>query len=163
MALSQTELEQIDAATRPFPHRRSGLLPALHIVQASRGCLDQEAMIDVAGYFDLHPMEVKEVVTFYTMFNEAPIGKYHLQVCRSISCFVMGCNRILEHLQSRLGISPGETTPDGMFTLSAVECLGSCGTSPVIQVNEDYYEDLDEEKVDRILDELRKNGARDGE
>ena len=120
-------------------------------------------MIDIAGYFDLHPMEVKEVVTFYTMFNEAPIGTYHLQVCRSISCFVMGCNRILEHLQSRLGISPGETTPDGLFTLSAVECLGSCGTSPVMQVNEDYYEDLDEEKVDRILDELRKNGARDGE
>lgn len=154
MGLSQTELEQIEVAVQPFPRRRSGLLPALHIVQDSRGHIDQQAMVDVADFFDLHPMEVKEVVTFYTMFQQQPVGKHHLQVCRSISCYVMGCNRILEHLKKRLGIEPGQTTSDGKFTLTAVECLGSCGTAPVMQVNEDYHEDLTEEKVDRLISEL---------
>lgn len=154
MALSDSELEQIEAATRPFPHRRSGLLPALHIIQESRGFIDQQAMVDVGEFFDLHPMEVKEVVSFYTMFNQKPVGRYHLQVCRSVSCFVMGCNPLLRYLEKRLGIRPGETTPDGKFTLSAVECLGSCGTAPVMQVNDDYYDDLTEEKLDTLLSEL---------
>jgi NADH-quinone oxidoreductase E subunit len=159
MGLSKTEQEQIKAAIAPFPERRSGLLPALHIVQSSRGCVDQQAMVDVAEFFDLHPMEVKEVVTFYTMFQQQPIGEYHFQVCRSISCFVMGCNPILEHLKQRLGIEPGQTTTDGKFTLSTVECLGSCGTAPVIQVNEDYYEDLTTDTVDELIDRLRNGGG----
>ncbi len=151
MGLSQTEHDQIETATRPFPERQSGLLPALYIVQEARGHLDQQAMIDIGEFFDLNPMQVREVASFYTMFNQHPVGKHHLQVCRSVSCYVMGANPLIEHLRQRLGIEPGQTTADGRFTLSAVECLGSCGTAPAMQVNEDYHEDLTEEKLDQLL------------
>ena len=100
-------------------------------------------------------MEVEEVATFYTMINLQPVGKYHLQVCRSISCFIMGSNGVRRRLEPRLGIGPGQTTKDGLFTLSEVECLGACGTAPVMQVNEDYHEDLNPERVDAILTRLR--------
>jgi NADH:ubiquinone oxidoreductase subunit E len=95
------------------------------------------------------------VATFYTMYNRKPVGKYHLQVCRNLSCSLMGAEHLIEHVAGRLGVRPGETTADGKFTLSTVECLGSCGTAPVMQVNDDYYEDLSEDKVDAILDGLR--------
>lgn len=157
MSLTQSEQARIEKAVRPFPQRRSGLLPALHVIQESRGHIDQQAMIDVAEYFDLHPMQVEEVVTFYTMFQTRPIGRYHLQVCRSVSCFIMGSNGVLRGILDRLGIGPGETTADRCFTLSTVECLGSCGTAPVMQVNDDYHEDLNEEKLDRLLDQLSES------
>jgi len=151
MALREAETAAIEKAAAEFPVRRSALIPALRIVQESRGCVDREAMRDIATVFDLHPMEVEEVATFYTMINTRPVGKYLIQVCRSISCFIMGANPILRVLEKRLGIRPGETTKDGKFTLVEVECLGSCGTAPVMQINEDYYEDLTPEKVEQIL------------
>jgi len=155
MALSDPERQAIDAAVAAYPHKRSGLLAALRVVQEARGNLiDRQAMRDVAAYFGLHPMEVEEVVTFYTMFNTKPVGRHHLQVCRSISCFIMGCNRVAERIESKLGIRPGETTPDGKFTLTMVECLGACGTAPAMQVNEDYVENLDDAKIDRLLADL---------
>ena len=89
------------------------------------------------------------------MYTRKPVGKYHLQVCRNLSCSLMGAEHLIEHVSKKLGVRPGETTPDGTFTLSTAECLGSCGTAPVMQVNDDYYEDLNEEKVDAILDGLR--------
>ena len=98
---------------------------------------------------------VKAVTTFYTMFNLEPVGKYHLQVCRNISCHMAGAEGLLGRLRSRLGIEEGETTKDGLFTLSAVECLGACGAAPVMQVNEKYFEKLDEAKLDALLEELR--------
>lgn len=156
MSLTETELAAIEDAARPFPQRRSGLLPALHVIQQSRGHIDRQAMVDVAEVFELHPMEVEEVVSFYTMFNQQPLGTYHLQVCRSISCFTMGCNTVLQYLQRRLGIEPGQTTPDGRFTLSTVECLGSCGTAPVMQVNDDYHEDLTEQRLEQLISELQR-------
>ncbi len=151
MALREAEKAAIERAAAEFPVRRSALIPALRIVQESRGCVDREAMRDIATAFDLHPMEVEEVATFYTMINTRPVGKYLIQVCRSISCFIMGANPLLRHLEAKLGIGIGETTKDGKFTLMAVECLGSCGTAPVMQLNEDYHENLTPERVDEIL------------
>jgi NADH-quinone oxidoreductase E subunit len=139
----------------PYPEKRSGLLAALRVVQEERGgYLDRDAMRDVAAYFELHPMEVEEVVTFYTMFNTRPTGRYHLQLCRSITCFIMGSGAVCERLQSRLGIKPGETTADGLFTLTQVECLGACGTAPTMQVNENYHENLDPDSAERLISEL---------
>jgi len=155
MALKDAERKLIDAAAAEFPRRRSGLIPALRILQESRGWVDGAAIRDIAQAFDLHPMEVEEVATFYTMINLQPVGKHHLQVCRSISCFIMGASGVRKRVEERLGIAPGQTTKDGLFTLSEVECLGSCGTAPVMQVNEDYHEDLTPERVDAILTRLR--------
>ena len=151
MALNDSERLAIEKAAAAFPRRRSALIPALRIVQESRGCVDRDAMRDIAAAFELHPMEVEEVATFYTMINTRPVGKYMIQVCRSISCFIMGANPLIRHLKEKLGIEVGETTRDGKFTLVQVECLGSCGTAPVMQVNEDYHENLTPEKVDEIL------------
>jgi NADH-quinone oxidoreductase E subunit len=151
MALRETERVAIEKAASEFPRRRSALIPALRIVQESRGFVDREAMRDIAAAFELHPMEVEEVATFYTMINTRPVGKHLIQVCRSISCFIMGCNPLIRHLEDKFGVQVGETTRDGKFTLVAVECLGSCGTAPVMQVNEDYHENLTPAKVDEIL------------
>lgn len=151
MALKEAERDRIEAIAAEFPVRRSALIPALRIVQESRGFVDREAMRDLAAVFDLHPMQVEEVATFYTMINTRPVGEHLIQVCRSISCFIMGANPILRYLEKRLGIRPGETTKDGKFTLVEVECLGSCGTAPVMQIDEDYYEDLTPEKLEQIL------------
>ena len=156
MALREAERERIEAAAAEFPHRRSALIPALRIVQESRGCVDADAMRDLAEAFSLHPMEVEEVATFYTMINTRPVGKHLIQVCRSISCFIMGGSPILRHLEGRLGIRVGETTRDGKFTLRTAECLGSCGTAPVMQVGEEYHENLTPEKVDQLLARLGK-------
>jgi NADH-quinone oxidoreductase subunit E len=97
---------------------------------------------------------VDGVITFYTMFNKKPVGRHHLQVCRNVSCSLLGAIHLIEHISEKLGITPGETTGDGRFTLSLVECLGSCGTAPVMQVNDDYVENLDKEKIDELLDTL---------
>lgn len=154
MALAEVERERIEAAAAPFPRRRSALIPALRIIQETRGYVDRQAMHDLAEAFDIHPMEVEEVATFYTMINTRPVGKHLVQVCRSISCFIMGANSIMRHLESRLEIRAGGTTKDGRFTLMAVECLGSCGTAPVMQIGERYHEELTPEKVDEILARL---------
>jgi len=154
MALRDAEKEQIEMAAAEFPRRRSALIPALRIVQESRGCVDREAMRDIAEAFELHPMEVEEVASFYSMINTQPVGKHLIQVCRSISCFIMGANSIIRLLETRLGARVGETTKDGKFTLMTVECLGSCGTAPVMMIGEQYHEDLKPEKVEQILARL---------
>jgi NADH-quinone oxidoreductase subunit E len=154
MALRDAEKEQIKMAAAEFPRRRSALIPALRIVQESRGCVDREAMRDIAEAFELHPMEVEEVASFYSMINTRPVGKHLIQVCRSISCFIMGANSIIKQVETRLGARVGETTRDGKFTLMTVECLGSCGTAPVMMIGEQYHEDLKPEKVEEILARL---------
>jgi NADH-quinone oxidoreductase subunit E len=110
---------------------------------------------EIAGMFELSPNEVQEVASFYTMLFRKPLGRYVIQVCTNISCMLCNAEEIVAHLTGKLGIKLGETTPDGKYTLLEVECLGSCGTSPVMQINEDYHEDLTPEKVDRILDSLK--------
>ncbi len=152
--LSETTLQKIDALIARYPVRRSALIPSLHLAQAEVGYVSPDVVRDISRIFELTPNEVYEVVSFYTMLFKAPVGKYVLQVCTNISCLLCNSEGILAHLQKRLGIKPGETTPDNKFTLLEVECLASCGTAPVIQINDDYHENLTPEKLDRILDSL---------
>jgi len=152
--LSATACQQILTLMAKYPRKRSALIPALQLAQKEAGHLSTETLSEIARIFDLTPNEVNEVASFYTMLYKKPVGKYIIQVCTNISCLLCDAESIMEHLTRRLGIRPGETTPDRKYTLVEVECLGSCGTSPVIQINEDYHEDLTPEKVDRILDSL---------
>ncbi len=152
--LSETTLQKIDALIAMYPARRSALIPSLHLAQAEVGYISPDVVVEFSRIFELTPNEVYEVVSFYTMLHKAPVGKYVLQVCTNISCLLCNSEVILTHLQKRLGIKPGETTPDRKFTLLEVECLASCGTAPVIQINDDYHENLTPEKLDRILDSL---------
>lgn len=156
--LSDKAVEAIRQAQARYPHPRSALMPALHIVQEELGWLPREALVQVADLLDLTPAEVLSVASFYTMYNRRPVGKYLIQVCTNVSCSLLGAEHLLEHISRKLGIGVGETTPDGLFTLVEVECLGSCGTAPVMQVNERYYEQLTAARVDEILDGLARQG-----
>jgi NADH-quinone oxidoreductase subunit E len=152
--LSQAACEQIRILMDRYPRKRSALIPALQLAQKEAGYISQEMVSEVAELFNLAPNEVNEVVSFYTMFYKKPVGRYVLQVCTNISCQLCDAEQIMGYLTQRLGIRPGETTPDRKFTLLEVECLGSCGTSPVVQINDRYYEELTPEKLDQILDSL---------
>ena len=138
-----------------YPHPRSALIPSLQLAQGEIGYLAPEAIREIADLFGLTPSEVLEVATFYTMLYKKPVGKYVIQVCTNISCLLCNSEQILSHLEKRLGIKPGETTPDKMYTLLEVECLASCDTAPVVQINDDYHESLTVEKIDRILEILK--------
>jgi len=153
--LSESTCEKIRALIGKYPRKRSALIPSLQLAQKEAGYLSPGTVVEIARIFDLSPNEVNEVVSFYTMFYKKPVGKYVIQVCTNISCLLCNAEEIAEHLTRRLGIRFGETSADKKYTLVEVECLGSCGTSPVIQINEDYYEDLTQEKLDRILDNLK--------
>jgi NADH-quinone oxidoreductase subunit E len=139
-----------------YPDPKSALLTALHVAQQEHGWLSPEVMRDVAEVMDLPPTEVASVASFYTMFNRQPVGENLIQVCTNISCSLLGAEHIVEYLKGKLGIDVGGTTPDNKFTLVTVECLGSCGTAPMMQINDTYYESLTEERIDRILEELAK-------
>jgi NADH-quinone oxidoreductase E subunit len=152
--LSADTRQKIEVLAQRYPQARSALIPSLHLAQAEAGYLSPEIIREVAKIFRLSPNEVYEVASFYTMLFKKPVGKYVIQVCTNISCLLCNCEEIMAHLQKRLGIKPGETTPDRKFTLMEVECLASCGTAPVVQINEDYHENLTVEKLDRILDSL---------
>ncbi|MBN2319020.1 MAG: NADH-quinone oxidoreductase subunit NuoE [Acidobacteria bacterium] len=152
--LSETACKQIQDLIGKYPRKRSALIPSLHLVQKELGFISRDAMREVAEIFELSPNEVHEVTSFYTMFHRKPVGKYVIQVCTNISCQLCNAEDIMAHLMEKLGIKPGETSSDNKYTLLEVECLGSCGTSPVVQINEDYYEELTPEKLDKILDSL---------
>ena len=151
--------DQVEDILSRYPIKRSALLPLLYIAQQEEGYVSEPAMKEIAKILGLTPPQVYETVTFYTMFHLKPIGKFHLQVCRSLMCALVGSDDLVGWIHRRLGISPGQTTNDKMFTLSVVECLGSCGTGPMMQVNDDYYEQLNEEKVGRIFDDLKTHGT----
>jgi len=150
--------ERIDEILARYPTRRSAILPLLNLAQQEEGYVSEASMREIATLLRLTPPQVYEVVTFYTLLNLRPIGKFHIQVCKSLMCALVGSDLLLGWLQARLGIAPGKTTADGLFTLSVVECLASCGTGPMMQINDDYYERLTEEKVDQILTDLRRDG-----
>jgi NADH-quinone oxidoreductase subunit E len=152
--LSDGMRSKIEALRAQYPQPRSALIPSLHLVQEQIGYLPPEAISEVAQLFHLAPNEVYEVASFYTMLYKKPMGRYVIQVCTNISCLLCNCEELMAHLQKRLGIRPGETTSDRKFSLLEVECLASCGTAPVVQINEDYHENLTIEKLDRILDSL---------
>ena len=141
-----------------YPVKRSAMLPLLNLAQKEEGYVSQAAIREIAGILDLTPPQVFETATFYTMLNLKPIGKFHVQVCRSLMCALVGADPLIEWLRKHLGIGLGQTTGDKLFTLSAVECLGSCGTGPMMQINDDYYERLTEAKVGQILKDLRETG-----
>ena len=146
---------RVDEALARYPNRRSAVLPLLWIAQRHWGWVPAGALRLVARTAELPEPEVFGVATFYTMINLKPVGRYHLQVCMTLSCSLMGADRIFEHLSRRLGIGHGETTPDGRFTLRRVECLAACAGGPCLQVNEEkFHENLDEAAVDRILEAL---------
>ena len=139
-------------AKYPPERRRSAMLPLMFIVQRERGYLDKPGVAYIADRLGVRITDVWETATFYSMIYMKPVGKYHLQVCRTLSCKIMGARRVTEQCEQRLGIRAGETTPDGKFTLSEVECLGSCGTAPMMQIGLDFHENLTAEKVDELLD-----------
>ena len=140
-----------DETLRRYPTKRAALLPILWLAQKQFGWISQPVMEYVGTLLDLPPVKVYEVVTFYTMFQKRPVGKYHFQVCRTLSCELCGKDEILRRLKEKLGVGVGETSPDGRFTITEVECLGSCGTAPMLQLNEDFHENLTVEKVDEMV------------
>jgi NADH-quinone oxidoreductase subunit E len=151
--------EQIEQILNRYPVRRSALLPLLHLAQQEEGYVSEAAMKEIAGILRLTPPQVYEVVTFYTMLNLKPLGKFHIQVCKSLMCALVGSDLLIGWLYMRLRIRPGETTADRLFTLSTVECLASCGTGPMMQINDEYYEGITEDKLDRILADLKRDGT----
>jgi len=155
MATFAPEIEaEIDRHLAKYPVIRSAILPLMFIVQRERGYLDPPGVLYLANRLKVRVTDIWEVATFYSMINTEPVGKYHIQVCKTLSCKIRGAAKITEHCSRKFGIKVGETTADGRFTLSEVECLGSCGTAPMFQLNFDYHEDLTPEKVDKILDAL---------
>ncbi len=151
LAFTDTARRELEAILARYPDKEAAILPALHLAQREFGYVSEEAIVCVAETLGFTPARIEGVVTFYTMFNRKPMGMYHVQICRNLSCSLLGAEHLIEHVSKKLGIKPGETTPDGRFTLSTVECLGSCGTAPVLQVNDDYHEELTEEKIDALL------------
>jgi len=155
-ALDDSVLEaELAAIAAGYPERRAGALMCLHRVQAKRGALGLPEQVLVGRVLGISPAHVRELVSFYTMFRQEPAGRWHLQLCRTLSCALRGAGELREVVRARLGIGPGETTPDGRFTLTEVECLASCGTAPVVQVNDDYHESLDPAAFGRLLEDLR--------
>ncbi len=150
---AKARLEQIAAR---YPVRRAALLPALWLAQEEFGYISDEVVEYLAGLLGLSPAHVAGVTSFYTMYYRKPMGKYHIQVCTNLSCSLVGAETILDVIRKRLGIGLGETTPDGLFSLSEVECLASCGTAPMMQINDDYWENLTAERTIEIIDRLER-------
>lgn len=144
-------------ARYPAGKQKSALLPVLHLVQAEYGWLSTAAMDRVADYLQIRPIEVYEVASFYTMYFLKPQGKFMLEVCRTGPCCLVGAEKILEHLEHKLGVKEGEVTPDGMFSFRGVECLAACGYGPVLQIGPEYtfYENLTTESVDQLIEDLK--------
>ena len=138
-----------------YPTKEAALLPTLHLAQELWGYISPEVVHYVGGLLDLSPATVFGVVSFYDMYDQKPVGKYRLRVCTNLSCMVSNAYDIYEHLCDRLEVNPHETTKDGLYTVLEVECLGSCGTAPVVQVNNDYHENMSVEKMDKLLERLK--------
>jgi NADH-quinone oxidoreductase E subunit len=145
---------KIEALFPRYPQRRGALLPAIYLVQAERGYVDEAQARELAELFEITPTEVWEVLSFYNMFYTTPQGRHHAYVCTNLPCSLRGARSLLHELESHLGIRAGETTPDGRITLGHEECLGSCGTAPMMRVDETYHENLDAPRARAILDAL---------
>jgi NADH-quinone oxidoreductase subunit E len=154
--LSDALLKKFDQVISRYPLKRSAIVPCLLFAQDEIGFISDEVIEEIARRVDVRPIEVIEDIGYYSMLHRKPLGKYHLQVCTNVSCLVRGGEEILEHCKKRLGIGHKETTPDGLFSLEEVECLGACCGAPAMQVNYEFYEDLTPEKVDALLEKLRK-------
>ncbi|HEY5824234.1 MAG TPA: NADH-quinone oxidoreductase subunit NuoE [Cyclobacteriaceae bacterium] len=148
-------------ARYPEGKQKSALLPLLHLAQSEfDGWLSPEVMDYVASILSIKPVEVYEVASFYSMYNLKPVGKCLIEVCRTSSCWLRGADELVKHIENKLSIEVGQTTADGMFTLKTVECLGSCGTAPMLQCGADYFENLTNEKMDELIEKWRASGKR---
>jgi NADH-quinone oxidoreductase E subunit len=155
VSFSDAAKKEFENILTRYPNKRAALLPALHLAQREFEWLPKHVLEYVGELLELPYSEVYDTASFYTMFKLKPTGKYHLQVCHTLSCALRGAAHICGHIKDKHGISSGETTPDGKFSIVKVECLGSCGTAPVVQINDDYYEDLTTEELDKVLDTLK--------
>lgn len=157
---SSTLLASFDEIVKRYPagKQKSALLPILHLVQAEFGWTSVAAMDKVAEYLTIEPIEVYEVASFYSMYFLQPKGKYVLEVCRTGPCCLVGAEKIMDHIEQKLGVKEGEVTADGLFSWRGVECLAACGFAPVLQIGPEYtfYENLTEQSVDQLIDDLRK-------
>ena len=159
---SESQLAEFNRLVARYPEgkQKSALLPVLHLAQDNfGGWLSSETMDYVAELLNITPIEVYEVATFYSMYNTKPVGKYMFEVCQTGPCMLRGSDDIIAYIEKTLGIKPGETTTDGLFTLKTVECLGACGYAPMMQLGKHYREHLTKEKVDAIIDECKKNAG----
>lgn len=162
MTFSEEKLSKVREIIARYPEgkQKSALIPLLHLAQEeNNGWLSTEAMNHVAELLQLTPIEVYEVATFYSMYNLKPVGRYVFEVCQTGPCMLRGSDDIIAYIKERLNIAVGETTPDGLFTLKVVECLGACGYAPMMQLGKFYKEHLTKEKVDQIIDECRRTAA----
>ncbi len=156
MVISDKLDKFFDEKMKEYPTRRSFLVPMLLYTQDELGYLTDEAILHLAAKTELTELEVRNVISYYSLLRTRPLGKYHVQVCTNISCMLRGGEEILEHCEHRLGIGHKQTTPDGMFSLEEVECIGACSWAPAVQVNYDFHENLTAEKMDGVLDGYRK-------
>ncbi len=161
-AFSEEAMAEVQKIIARYPEgkHKSALLPVLHIAQAEfGGWVSPETMDYVAEVLNIKPIEVYEVASFYTMFNLKPVGKAHLEVCHTSACWSRGAEDIVKYLEKKLGVKKGETTPDGMFTIKTVECLGDCGGAPMLQCGASFHSNLTYEKIDAILEEYKAKGV----
>ena len=148
-------LKRIEEVQKKYPVKRAAVMPVLWIAQEQNRWISGEVMKEVASILEITPEEVLGVVTFYTMYHQKPMGKYHIQVCTNVSCMLKGGYQIYEHVKEKLELNNLEVSEDMQFSLEEVECMGSCGTAPMIAVNEDYFENLDINQTDKILESLK--------
>ncbi|GJL81900.1 MAG: NADH dehydrogenase subunit E [marine bacterium B5-7] len=154
--LSEKVVEKIRKETEKYPTARAAIKSALRYAQEEHGWVTDTVVNDVAEVLKLEKIQVQEVATFYDLFYTQPVGRHQLRICTNISCMLRDSDSIIDHLKQRLGVGPGETTGDGRFTIFEVECLGACGGAPMMMVGNQYYENLDVERVDQILSELER-------
>ncbi len=153
--------QRFDELVTRYPEKRSALIPILHEVQAEVGYLSPEAIEWVAGYLGLSPADVMSVASFYDMLHLEPVGKHIIYVCHNLTCSLLGAEGMIRHLEGRLGIRMGETTPDGLISLKRMECLASCGTAPAIQIDGIFHERVTPQKLDELLEKLRDGRLQD--
>ena len=151
--LTEEELREIEGHVRQYPKKRAACIEALKVVQRKRRWISDESIKDIAGVLDMTPDELDSVATFYNLVFRKPVGRHVILICDSVSCWVMGYEKILEHIQNKLGIKYGETTQDDRFTLLPIQCLGTCDHAPALMIDNDLHRDLSIEKIDKILEQ----------
>lgn len=155
MILSDESVAKIKEKASHYPEQKSAILPALTVAYEQVGYVDETIYREIARVIKIPYIEIAEAATFYTMFSKNPRGKYRIMACHNISCALRGADSMIKYLEEKLGLSLGETTPDNLFTLESMECLGSCSTAPMLQINDDFHENLTREKVDTLIDQLK--------
>ncbi len=156
VAISDEAQKRLEEIKKQYPDPKSAVMSALYLVQEEHGHISDESITWIAEELDMSPVRVMELVTFYTMYYRKATGKYHVQVCRTLSCGLCGARKLMDYLHERLGIKPGEVSEDGLFSYEHVECLGSCGTAPMCEINDTYFENLTPEKLAGIIDRIQE-------